>query len=441
MATSARSRATSLIALLSVVFLLATSCSDDGGGDSGGDESTTTTTAAADEGATTTTAPADAEPASDSPAAGLRSDLDGLLEEQVYLTGLTVEEALATPDRLDGPVAAATDQAAGESADELANLIGATYGVAGGTDFVAAWNDHRDALVEYGVANGSAQDIASTRQAVLDTLTGLDEDADFSGVESGLEQSDQALTEAIDALAAGQPAAAVDLRQAADPMRDVALDLSTAFTNRIETEGEVDGPEAEVRAELTGLLQESALLTGIGLAEAVQAGGDTSAPTPAAIFNAVADNTQAIADTLEPDDTATSSQFADLWTSHIQDFEDYATALVNDDAQGIQDAEDALVQFRDDVGELLADKYPAFTKEQVAEELVDHTDSMLAYIDASVREAGDIADDVEETNQVEDRPSEAPGLLRDAALAARLAARTLARGVTAPEGATAEEPA
>jgi hypothetical protein len=188
-----------------------------------------------------------------------------------------------------------------------------------------------------------------------------------------------------------------------------------------------------LRAELTGLMQESALLTGLGLAETVQAGGNSSAAAPAAVFAAVEENTEALATTLEPDDTATADEFAELWAGHIEDFEAYATALVEDDAQGIQDAEDALVQFRDDVGELLADRYPAFTKEQVAEELVDHTDSMLAYIDASVREAGDIADDVEETNQLEDQPSEAPQLLREAALASRLAARTLARGVTAPD--------
>ena len=432
MVTSTRSRATSLIALLAVVLLLATACGDDDGADASAEDGATTTTAAADDSATTTTAPSGEDPPSETDAANLRSDLVGFLEEQVYLTGYLVEEAVAGAEGLESPVAAAAVTAASESATDLSDLIGAGYGVAAGTDFLAAWNDHREAIVAHGLEDGPVEAVDSTRQAVLDTLAAMDPEADFSAVEDGLEASDAALTTTVEELAAGQPGAAADLRDAAEPMADVALSLATGITGRVETEGELESPEAELRSELTALMQESVMLTSIGLAETIHEGGDATAPSPAGVFEAVTENTDELADTIEPDDSVAAAEFARLWDGHIDDFIQYTTALVGDDAAGIEDAQESLVQFRDDLGEVLAETYPSFTKEQVAEELVDHTDSVLAFVDASVREAGDLADEVEETSEVEDAPAEAPGLLREAAGAARLAARTLTGGLTAP---------
>jgi hypothetical protein len=213
-------------------------------------------------------------------------------------------------------------------------------------------------------------------------------------------------------------------------MVEVALDLATAITGAVAVEGDLEAPEVELRSDLASLIQESALLTGLGLAETVQAGGDAAAPGPAGVLEAVAQNTEDLADVVLPDDGAGAAEFARLWDGHVDAFERYASALVGEDAEGIQTAQDDLVAFRDEIGALLADRYPGLTEEAVAEELVDHTDSILAFVDASVREAGELADAVEESSQVEDAPSEAPQLLREAALAARLVARTLARGLT-----------
>lgn len=431
-----RSRATSLLALVSVLFLLATACSDDSD-DGGGEGSATTTTAAegaegGGDSATTTTAAPSEEPPSESAAANLRADLVGLLEEQVYLTGYVVVEAQAGPAGLESRVASAAVTTAGESATELSEVIGAGYGVAPGTEFLAAWNDHREAVVAYAVEGGPEGAIDTTRSGIVDVLAEIDPDADFSAVEDGLEASDASLVRTVDELVEDAPGAAADLREAAAPMGEVALSLAEGITGRIETEGELDSPEADLRADLTALLQESALLTGLGLAETVQADGDSSAPGPAGVLEAVEENTDALAELLDLGDESATEEFADLWNGHVDAFERYATALVENDAQGIQTSQDALEQFRDDVGRLLAEAHPGFTQEQVAEELVDHTDTLLAFVDASVREEGDLADEVEETGQLEDAPSEAPGLLREAARVARLAARTLSGGLTAP---------
>jgi hypothetical protein len=176
-------------------------------------------------------------------------------------------------------------------------------------------------------------------------------------------------------------------------------------------------------------MQESALLTGFDVMELVQSGGQ---PTGTGTRATIDENTEALAETIEPDSSASAQEFADLWSGHIDQVENYTIALINDDAEGIEAAQDAIVTFRDDIGRVLSDSYEGFTREQVAEILVDHTDSLLAYADALVGEAGDLAEGVEETSEVTDTPSEGPELLREAALAARLAARSLTLGITAP---------
>jgi len=182
----------------------------------------------------------------------------------------------------------------------------------------------------------------------------------------------------------------------------------------------VDSPEAALRAELTGLMQESALLTGLALAELVEADGDAAAPGPAGVLAAVDENTVALSEVMEPTDEAAQAEFGEVWGSHIGDFVDYTTALVDDDAAGIDAAQAQLEGFRDDLGVLLSNRYPALTKEAVAEEMLPHTESILAYADARVAEAAGA------------EPIESAQLLREAALAMRLAARTFAGGLTAP---------
>jgi len=415
MVTRTRSRATSLIALLAVVLLLATSCSDDSGGDASSE-----TTVAAD--STTTTAVAVEDPPSESAAASLRSNLTALLEEQVYLTGFTVQAAAAEGGDLQGPEAAATAVALEDSATELSEIIGGAYGVANGTAFLEAWDAHQQAVIDLAFGAGTTEDVDQAREQVVAVLTDADPEADLEAFDQALTASDEELVTTVQDLAAGTEGAAVELRAAAEAMPAGALALAEVIATHSATEGEVDSPESALRAELTGLMQESALLTGLALAEVVEADGDAGAPGPAGVLAAVDENTVALSETVVPDDDVAQAAFGEVWSSHIGDFVDYTTALVGDDAAGIDDARAELAGFRDDLGLLLSDLYPALTKEAVAEELVPHTDSILAYADARVAEAAG-AD-----------PVESAQLLREAALAMRLAARTFAAGMTAPTG-------
>lgn len=414
MVTRTRSRATSLIALVAVVLLLATACSDDSG-----DESTTETTAAADD-STTTTVVAVLDPPSESAAAGLRSDLTALLEEQVYLTGFTVQAAAAEGGDLAGPEAAASAVTLGDSATELSEIVGAAYGTAQGATFLEAWNAHQQAFLDLAFADGTTAEIDSTREAVIAFLTDVDPEADLEAFDQALTESDDELATTVQDLAAGTEGAALELRSAAGIMPEAALALAEVIVARSGTEGELDSPESALRAELTALMQESALLTGLALAEVVEADGDASAPGPTGVLAAVDENTEALADVLEPDDVGGAASIVAAWSNHIEAFVAYTTALVDDDAAGIADARSELAAFRDEFGRLVSGSYPALTEEAVAEELVPHTDSILAYADARVAEAAGA------------EPVESAQLLREAALVMRLAARTFAGGLTAP---------
>ena len=416
MATRTPSRATSLIALVAVVLLLATACSDDDGDISELPPNATATPAA---GETSTTVAAD-EPPGESAAASLRSDLTGLFEEQVYLTGFTVQAAAAADGALDDPEAAATADATAASSVELSDVVGAASGVAAGVDFNEAWDAHQATLVDFGLRGGTAEAVTTARDAVVSTLEGFDPEGDFSTVAAGLEASDGEMLTTVEELASQRPAAAVDLRAAADEMPEVALGLADVIATHSALEGEVDSPESALRADLTGLMQESALLTGLALSEIVQADGDSSAPGPRGVLAAIDENTVALAEAMVPEDEAERDAFGEVWGGHIGDFEDYITAVMADEAAGIQEAEDAIVTFRDDLGVVLSDTYPAFTREAVAEELVPHTDSIIAVADALVAEADGAT------------PIESPDLLRAAALAMRDAARYFAGGLSAP---------
>lgn len=414
MATSAPSRVTPLIALLCALVLLATAC---GGDDSGGGASTETTAPA--DGATTTTAVA-GEAASETPAANVRADLTALLEEQVYLTGLTVEAAVGAGGRLDAPAPVAVAATADESATELSEVIGTAYGVVAGVDFLEVWNVHRQAIVDYALAGGSVATVDQARAAVVDQLDSLEPEGAFEGVAEGLQVSDELLLATVDELVAEEPAAAADLRLAADEMPSVALVIAGTIATQNALEGEVDSDEATTRAELTGLFQESGYLTGLALEEIVLAGGDPAGPDVQGVLGALDINTADLAAVMEPDDAVAAGEFEALWAGHIDDFVDYTVAQFEGDAPGIAAAEDALDQFRDEMGNLLATRYPAFTTAAVAEELVPHVDTMLAYADAVVAGA-----------EVDGVPT-APALLRDAALALRATARTIAAGITVP---------
>jgi len=418
MATTTPSRVTSLLAALAAVLLLATACGDDGG-----DEASSETTVAADSTTTTALPISETEQAADTSASHVRSELTGLLEEQIYLTGLTVETATAAGGSFGAPLPAAYEAAAAESATELSEVLGAVYGTAAGVEFNEAWDDWRAAVL--GTANGTATpaDVAAARAAVGALLTEFDPDADFTQAAADLATAEDILLDAVAELAAGEPNAALDLRAAADEMPTVARDLAVALVDTRGIEGDPLSEPATLRAELTGLLQESALLSGMYIEEIIENGGNPSAPLPASVRQALADNSTGIGATMEPDDQQAAIEISELLDQRIDLFADYTVGLIDGSIPEVAAAEDGLDALRDEIGLVIARDYPGVSAPAVAEELVPHIETILAFADAAVEESQDPGAAAEPTS---------PDDLREAALAARLTARTIAVLLTTP---------
>ncbi len=181
----------------------------------------------------------------------------------------------------------------------------------------------------------------------------------------------------------------------------------------------MDSPEAALRAELTGLMQESALLTGLALAEIVEADGDAAAPGPAGVLAAVDENTVALSEAMEPTDEAAQAEFGEVWGSHIGDFVDYTTALVDDDAAGIDAAQAPAGGVP---GRSRASCCPTATRPS------PRRPWPRSWCPTPSRSWPTPTPRVAEAAGAE--PIESAQLLREAALAMRLAARTFAGGLT-----------
>jgi hypothetical protein len=410
MASPGSPRAAAVVGLLCALALLTAACGDDSGG--GGDGAATTTSAPA---ATTTTLPAGVA-ASDTAASSIRSELTVLLQEQVFLTGITVEQAVEANGNLDARAPSATADVANESASDLADVIGTAYGLAVGADFLQLWNEHQHAVLGYAVGGGTASEVADARTAVIDRLVRADADLDEQALDEAFTASDEELLAAVDELRQDSPAAANDLRRAADEMPAMALVLAREFDEHSALEGDATSDDATFRSDLTALFQESVYLLGLGLDE-LAATEDAADPEVEATFRAVDANAVELAGTLQDD----PDEFLGLWRDHITMIREYEIATQAGDAPGIDQSRESLEAWRDDVGNVLEEDYntlpdgTTLSHEAIAEALVPHVDTILAYADA-----------------VAAREHTASELLRAAAAAMPDLARTLAGATAAP---------
>jgi hypothetical protein len=424
-----------LAAVLLALALVAAACGDDSGGESS--EATAVPTPA--DATTTTTAPAEDSPeGAAGPAAGIRAGLTSLLQEHVYLIGIAAEQAIddgadvaavaaAAPDAeatdAEASDAEASDtEAAIDAIDEnsvdLSTVIGSVYGLAAGEQFLELWRTHTESLVAYPVAQAAGdteavaaveQDLEAQREELGEFLEAANEELDAEVVAEELQPHVETMTTALDAFVSDNPAAWTDLRAAAQVMPDIALALSDAIVTQQGIEGSVDSPGAELRADLTNLLQEHVYLAGSAIGQTVE-DGSPDAPSAAAAVAALDENSVAMSELIaELYGEAAGEEFLELWRSHIGYFVDYALARAAGDADAAETALMSLQEFREAFGAFLEGANDLLTAEAVAAELQPHVATLLPAIDAIV--AGD---------------AERFELLREAAQVMRLTSQTLA---------------
>jgi hypothetical protein len=149
----------------------------------------------------------------------------------------------------------------------------------------------------------------------------------------------------------------------------------------------VDAGASELRAGLTGLLQEHVYLAGIAISTAVGDGLD--APSTGAAVDTLDGNSIALADAISGiyGDEA-GEQFLALWRDHITMFVDYTAATASGDQEAADAAKAELDAYRTEFaafidsatdGELAADT--------TAENLQMHVDTLVEAIDLVI--AGD----------------------------------------------------
>ncbi len=356
-----------VIAPLALVAILAGACGSD----------------SADDAATSTTAPtASASQGTDAGASSLRSGLTALLQEHVYLAGITTGTAL---DGGDFKVPAATLDA---NSVALSEAIGSVYGGPAGTQFLELWRKHIGFFVDYTVATAKSDDAAKEKaRTALDGyradfgafLSSANPNLPKDAVAEELKPHVASLFAAIDAQGAKDPKAFDLLRTAAGHMPMTANVLAGGIVKQFPDKfpGNTDSGPSTLRSGLTALLQEHVYLAGITTGTALD-GGDFKVPAATLDANSVA-LSEAIGSVYGG---PAGTQFLELWRKHIGFFVDYTVATAKSDDAAKEKARTALDGYRADFGAFLSSANPNLPKDAVAEELKPHVASLFAAIDA-----------------------------------------------------------
>jgi hypothetical protein len=344
-----------------------------------------------------------AAPATDDGASTLRANLTSLLQEHVYLAGITIETAVDAGGNMEDPAVAAAAAALDENTVALADAVGSVAGPENGDAFLGLWREHIGFFVDYtlgkatddqGAVDQALADLAGYEQAAgafFEEITGGEIQADT--LVMGLDGHIATLTAAIDSVVAGEADAFDKLREAGQHMFGAALLLSTGISAAAPEmfPGDVTSAPAETRAVLTNLLQEHVYLAGIAIEQAVEAGGDMEAPAVQAAVATLDTNSVALSEVIGsvagPDN---QEAFLGLWREHIGFFVDYTLGKATDDQAMVDQALTDLDGYQEAAGaffeEITAGELPA---DALIGSLDEHVSTLTLAIDDLV--AGDTA--------------------------------------------------
>ncbi|GAC1313317.1 MAG: hypothetical protein NVSMB2_01030 [Chloroflexota bacterium] len=329
---------------------------------------------------------AHAQATTDTPAATLRTTLNVLGQEHVYLAGYAFNAALAGRSDEFAIAAGAVDQ----NTQELGAAIGSVYGADAQTKFLALWRAHIGFFVDYAMGSAAKDDVKKAKaRADLDGYRN-DIDAFLTGANPNLPKGAVAqlfaahvdhLTMVIDDLVAGNTTDAYAMLLTAARQTEEIMDpLSGAIVKQFPDKfpGDPMAPAATLRTALNRLGAEHVYLAGYAFNAAL--GGRTDEFQIAA--NAVDKNSQdlaaAIGSVYGPD---AQTKFLSLWRAHIGFFVDYAMgAAAKDDAKTAKARAD-LDGYRNDIDAFLSGANPNLPKGAVAQLFAAHVDHLTMVID------------------------------------------------------------
>ncbi|MBX9244757.1 copper amine oxidase [Actinotalea ferrariae] len=327
-----------------------------------------------------------------SAAADLRSDLTALLQEHVYLAGMTV--ATAYTAGVDSPEVEAAAATLDANSVDLSKAIGSLAGAENEEAFLELWRAHVGWFVDYAVAVKTGDQAG--KDAALANLQGytVDAGAFFEQVSAGnlpaaaisesLGMHITTLSAAIDALAAGDTTAYAKLQDASEHVAMAASTIAGGFDAALDLEGDPADPASTLRAGLTQLLQEHVYLAGISVFTAYTAEAGVESPAFAAAAGELDANSVALSEAVGSlAGPEKADDFLALWREHIGFFVDYAVAAAGEDTEGTTSALEALDGYRPAAGaffdEVSGGELPA---DAVAEELGHHVETLAGAIDS-----------------------------------------------------------
>ena len=349
---------------------------------------------------TTTTASTSSGEGVESGAAELRAGLTSLLEEHVYLAGISVANGVG-----NGLKSAEFKAAAGtldDNSKALAKAIASVYGDDAGAQFLALWRKHIGFFVDYtkGLATKNAK-LAATAQKNLDGyrtdfgafIASANPNLPADAVAAELKPHVATLSAAIRSVVRGKGDAFAKLKKAADHMPMTAKVLAGGISKQFPDKfsGNSDSGASELRSGLTGLLEEHVYLAGIAVSQGVGEGLDSAQFKAAAA--ALDTNSKGLAKAIESvygDDAG--KQFLALWRKHIGFFVTYTKAKATKNAKLARKAQKQLDGYRTDFGAFIASANPNLPADAVAAELKPHVKSLSAAIDSVVAGKGDAFD-------------------------------------------------
>ncbi|SDJ16204.1 LPXTG cell wall anchor domain-containing protein [Salimicrobium halophilum] len=290
-------------------------------------------------------------PSVDTEAVELRSSLDHLLSEHVYLAVETM--------RKGAEGASDFDQAAGalsQNTEDLSAAIASVYGEEAGNQFNEMWSEHIGYFVDYVKATG-AEDEAAKQEALdnlgqykqefsqfLEQATG--ERLEAGALAEGLQMHVNQLIGAFDAFVAGDYDKAYEYeREAMSHMYMVSKGLSDAMSNQFPekfNDTSAVTPAADLRSDLSYLLSEHAGLAVVAMQNGIDGSEDFEASA-----EALSNNTEDLSNTIASVyGEEAGQQFQQMWSDHIGNFVSYVEATGAEDEQAKEQALTALEGYR-----------------------------------------------------------------------------------------------
>lgn len=336
----------------------------------------------------------------DDAASSLRADLTLLLQEHVHLTGLAADAVIDGGP--ESPGAQGAVEALDANAAALGDLVAGLPGVDDPEAFRAAWQEHVAAYVDYAAARAEEDDDAAaeataTLEDLLQPLADFfeeisDEEILADELFGELETHVTLVSDAIDAMVAGDTEAPDLLNEAALHLDAVAADLAAGVV-AAHPEGLPGDPlsvPAETRATLVSGLVEQTYLTILAAGEAADADGASDDPA-----------VQAATTTLDgsADDLATAvsgvsgndgrDAFLDLWRPFLTAATDYAAAVAAGDLVAVDAARSTLAGTPAPLAQMLQGSAGGNAPDDLEAQLSTHVTNLTGAIDALV--AGDPA--------------------------------------------------